>query len=155
MFVRGGARDSPRQSWSWQLERFARKTILLGELGLTWSRKAATTCAALVPPDGRTVIPSTSPPSSSHFAARRVAEKAGIPWISDFRDPMYIGDPGILRVLPRIEFRLVRAADAVIANTDRAAEDLRRRYPDASDKLNVIWNGFDLAETIRATPQAA
>ncbi len=68
---------------------------------------------------------------------------------------MYIGDPGILRVLPRIEFRLVRAADAVIANTDRAAEDLRRRYPDASDKLNVIWNGFDLAETIRATPQAA
>ena len=150
VFVRDDAGDATSQSWSWQLERVVRKTILPGEVGLTWSLKAATACAALVPPGGRTVILSTSPPFSSHLAARRVAGIAGIPWIADFRDPMFIGDDGVLRILSRIESRLVQAAHAVIANTDRAAEELRRRYPHAGDKLNVIWNGFDPAEKIRA-----
>ena len=36
----------------------------------------------------RTVVFSTSPPMSAHFAALQIKRKLGIPWIADFRDPL-------------------------------------------------------------------
>src|SRR6266581_3236057 len=75
VFVRDESRDFPRQSWSWHLERVVRKFLLPGELGLTWSRKAAAQSRNLISLHGRTAVLSTSPPLSTHLAALQLKRK--------------------------------------------------------------------------------
>lgn len=146
------ARELGRRSWSWQLERVIRKTLLPGEEGLTWSGKAAREARRIAAAcKGPVAILSTSPPFTTHVAALR-ARRRGIPWIADFRDPMH--KPGESRgtIHSRLESRFLRGADAVIANTDRAADALRTRYGGLDGKLVTIWNGFDPEDAIRAAP---
>jgi hypothetical protein len=40
----------------------------------------------------------------------------------------------------------------VIANTDSAAERLKRIFPAWSDKVHLIWNGFDPEDRVRPEP---
>jgi hypothetical protein len=92
-------------------------------------------------------ILSTSPPVACHLAAMAIKARYGIPWIADFRDPIY-GNPsrnrkwGWLWDAP-IDRLILSQADAVIANTDQAAAMFTRRYPDWAGKIHLIWNGFD------------
>ncbi len=46
----------------------------------------------------------------------------------------------------------MRDATAVVANTDGAAERLRRMYPAWKDKIHLIWNGFDPEARVRPAP---
>jgi hypothetical protein len=80
-----------------------------------------------------------------------------LPWIADFRDPL-IGNPfrhrsGLPRLFDRfMETAIFRRASALLAVTDKVAEDWRIRYPWASPKTHVLWNGFDPADPIKALP---
>jgi hypothetical protein len=76
----------------------------------------------------------------------------GLPWIADFRDPLW-GNPyrtsqRAALMDPAVERLTLEHADAVIANTPAAAAVLRARYPGLSDKVQVIWNGFDPEEAL-------
>src|SRR5205085_1918696 len=42
-----------------------------------------------------------------------------------------------------------------IANTDGAAERLRRMYPAWREKIHLIWNGFDPEARVRPLPLPA
>jgi len=155
VFVRDVPRDFPRQNWSWHMERIMRKLLLPGELGLTWSRKAAAQGRNLVSLQNRTAVFSTSPPLSAHLAALQIKRKLGIPWIADFRDPMYpSGDIAGSRMIvySMLESFLFNKADAVIANTDAVCEQWSARYPSHREKFHVIWNGFDPDEVISPLP---
>jgi hypothetical protein len=144
--IRDLARESPRRSWAWHMERIVRRLLLPGESGLTWSRKAADEGCALAHLRKCAAVFSTSPPLSSHLAALQIKRKLGIPWIADFRDPM-LPSAGVINpranVYSVLESSFVRCADAVIANTDAAAELWGMRYPGYRGKFHVIWNGFD------------
>ena len=101
-------------------------------------------------------ILSTAPPVGTHLAAMELQRRYGVRWIADFRDPLR-GNPfrrrrwaaGYDAVLERL---IVSRADAVLANTDSFAEELRRRYPRHAAKISVLWNGYDPAEELHALP---
>ena len=95
----------------------------------------------------------TGPPFSALIAARRAA--GGTPLVVELRD-LWAGNPAFDRggpVLPRLESRVVDRAQAVIAVTPEAADDLRRRHPGA--RVEDIPNGFEPALlAMRTTPTA-
>jgi glycosyltransferase involved in cell wall biosynthesis len=153
-FVRDELRDFPRKNLAWHVERVLRKLFLPGELGLTWSLRAAKKANKIKNLSLKTIVFSTSPPISSHLAALQIKNKLKIPWIADFRDPIIKSGGAFswINIYPRIEKYVMKHADAVIANTDSFSEILKHKYPIASKKIYTIWNGFDPAVEIFSAP---
>jgi glycosyltransferase involved in cell wall biosynthesis len=98
---------------------------------------------------------STYPVPSAHAIGLGLARLTGLPWVADFRDPMW--DPawhdydcGIslpeLRARRWLEVRVVERATAITCTTDTMADMFRLRYPRQAEKFNVIPNGFDEAD---------
>ena len=141
--------EGPRGGLGWQFERAIRKLVLPGVTGIRWAFEASRAGHAFLSanPSPRTVIFSTYPPLGPHLAAWRLARRTKLPWVADFRDPM--GDnPGSALTTRRsrlvakeLERRSVRDASVVIANTDSAAERLRRMYPEWNDKIHDGTDG--------------
>jgi hypothetical protein len=78
-----------------------------------------------------------------------------IPWIADFRDPMYsytARRSWRLKLLALIEAHFVGQAHALIVNTDAFSAALGARYPRHRSKIHVMWNGFDPAEDLSPLP---
>ena len=85
----------------------------------------------------------TGPPFAALIAARRAA--GDVPLVVELRD-LWAGNPAFDRggpVLRRLESWVVRGASAVVAVTPEAADDLRRRHPEA--RVEEIPNGFEPA----------
>ncbi len=103
-------------------------------------------------------IASTGPPHSTHLIAAGVAQKSGIPWLADFRDPWTnIDFYRDLRLTARadrrhreLEERVLRQADAVTVISRSMAEDFRRIV--ARD-YTVITNGYDEADLSGPEPE--
>jgi len=149
-----GARLPPK-AW---MELLFRKLMFPGHVGFLWSRAAAAECRRIVSgnPGARFVVFSTYPPMGSLLAGL-LARRRSTPWIADLRDPIG-GSATVLRWL-RVRFwtRVLetlsfRAADAVIANVQAAADAWRRRYPWLGRRLHVIYNGFDPEDAPHARP---
>lgn len=122
---------------------------------ISWLPHACAAASALMTPG--TVLISTHPPVVTHLVALVLKQRFGRPWIADFRDPLW-GNPvrtsyraGLID--PIIERLVVRHADAVIANTDASAAILVSRYPELSDKISTIWNGFDPEDRMQPLPR--
>jgi glycosyltransferase involved in cell wall biosynthesis len=89
-------------------------------------------------------------PYETAFAARRVAEKLGLPWIADLQDPwaldeMWLYPSAVHRLADRARMRktLGRAA-AVVMNTPEAAKRLIEAFPEIEPRrVSSIPNGFD------------
>jgi glycosyltransferase involved in cell wall biosynthesis len=99
---------------------------------------------------------STSPPFVSHLAACAIKRQYGLPWIADYRDPL-LGNPSRKRKWGWIwdapmDCVVANQADAIIANTDAAAEMFRKRYPQREHKIHLIWNGYDPEHVFEAKP---
>jgi glycosyltransferase involved in cell wall biosynthesis len=148
-----------RRSLSWQLERAVRKVFLPGELGTQWSYHAARAARAYIRnhPSAHTTIISTYPPLGAHFAASQLASSEGVPWLADFRDPMRDEDTieGLnfrRRLYQWLERVLMWRANAVIANTDAAMARWREKFPALTERIHLIWNGFDPEERIQPLP---
>jgi glycosyltransferase involved in cell wall biosynthesis len=102
------------------------------------------------------VILSTSPPVATHVAGWLLKQRFGVPWVADFRDPLY-DNPFRSRAWGRpydraLEALIFARADAIIANTDKAAEAMRRRHPAAASRVHLLWNGYDPGEALAAAP---
>ena len=121
---------------------------------LPWIPHAVAAAEEAMRGGGVGAVLSTSPPIGSHFAAAELKRRHGVKWIADFRDPLY-GNPWRQRRLAWIydsalERYIIRGADVVIANTDTAGEMLRKRYPQFSSKIFVLWNGYDPDDCVEA-----
>lgn len=92
-------------------------------------------------------IMSTYPIASAHVIAAHLHRKFGLPWIADLRDPMaqenYPPDPKTKESFFRIEEDIVRHAARMTVTTEGTAALYRDRYPQYSDSIVVIPNGFD------------
>jgi glycosyltransferase involved in cell wall biosynthesis len=151
-------KNSGKRGIQGQIERALRRFLLPGEDGLAWSRKAARLAGGLIAPGERPVLYSTSPPLSVHLAALQFKRRRrDAIWIADFRDPLY-GNPfrakqGLpMRMDETLEALIFRHADVLVANTDTAANMWKKRYPQHTAKIHVIWNGFDPADTLQVAP---
>jgi len=101
------------------------------------------------------VVYSTSPPDSSHCAARRVSRAFGIPWVADFRDPwinLYLRKPptALHRMLHERLERSVSRADLVLTTTVAHERLLAKKYP--SCRIERIPNGFDEEDFMGSEP---
>lgn len=95
------------------------------------------------------IMISSSPPHSMHLACLALKKKFAIPWIVDFRDP-WVDHPslqGLMNIHRKfhafLEAVVVKNCDAVIANTEKNAGMLCKRYPAESKKITCINNGYD------------
>ncbi|MBZ5632283.1 MAG: glycosyltransferase [Acidobacteriia bacterium] len=149
-----------RGGLGWQFERAVRKLVLPAVTGTRWAFAASRAGQMFLRanPSARVVILSTYPPLGPHLAAWRLAHLTKLPWVTDFRDPMGDNPANILmprrsRLIERfLERRTMRDARAVVANTDGAAERLRKIYPQWRDKIHLIWNGFDPEARVHPAP---
>ncbi|MGH9632975.1 MAG: glycosyltransferase [Bryobacteraceae bacterium] len=152
--VRGEREKHPRKDLPALIERGFRKLLFSHDPGITWVPRAVSYASRWARNGSRPVLLSTAPPATTHLAALWLKRRYGMPWIADFRDPMF-GNPFRPRsqnVDARIEPFIFRHADAVIANTDTVAEMWKERYPQWKQKIHLLWNGFDPEEVLEARP---
>ncbi|MCC6242655.1 MAG: glycosyltransferase [Gemmatimonadaceae bacterium] len=96
------------------------------------------------------VIVSSGPPHYAHWAAFQIAQRTGVPHVVDLRDPwgdggamkpLLIFDPDLRRRAPTV----LRAASAVIVNTNESAHALLREHSLDRSRVVTIPNGSDLS----------
>ena len=97
-------------------------------------------------------IYSTSPPHSSHLAARILSSLTHKPWVADFRDPWTLNayrEKGVVdRLLFRIEKVLERTvlknSSVILANTRANRQNLLKAFPFLNgDKVIHLPNGWE------------
>ncbi len=121
-----------------------------------WHAHACAAAAPLLRREAFALIYSTSPPHSVHLTARRLAQKYHLPWVADFRDAwsgsVVVQEPTRLHraLQQRLQKKIVRAADAVIAVTPGILKSLQGE--DCGAKYHYIPNGFDAGDFPPQTP---
>jgi len=93
------------------------------------------------------VIWSTYPIATAHLIGAELQHRTGLPWVTDFRDPMaqddYPKDPATWRSFKRIEENAMLQAACCVFTTPGAARTYRLRYPAMARCMYLIENGFD------------
>jgi Glycosyltransferase Family 4 len=94
------------------------------------------------------LVYATANPWSALVAGQRVADQLGIPFVADFRDP-WTRNPKpqasdtLAKKALRLEQKIVRRADCVIANTEELRLAFVEDYPEFASKFVTITNGFN------------
>jgi glycosyltransferase involved in cell wall biosynthesis len=134
-------------------ERVLRKLVFPYDDAVLWSIPCAREARRWALEVPFRAILSTFPPINTHLAAASLKKSLRVPWIADFRDPLWwagIRDsPGLPGLTDRrLEQHFVKNADALICVTDVVREKWVSRYPHASGKFHLLWNGYDPAESL-------
>lgn len=114
---------------------------------MSWRFDAVRQGLALIKAHRPAAIWSTYPIATAHAIAAELAQRSGLPWIADFRDPMaqegYPADPAQWRSFDAIESRAFALAQHCVLTTPGAERLYRERYPSAAAKICRIENGYD------------
>ena len=129
--------------------KFIREYILIPDREITWALPAVIEGLNVIAKEKVDVIYTTSPPHSCHLTGFILRKLTGKPWIIDFRDPWT--QRHIPSVRARIhkheqylEYRVLKLAGKVIANTPLNEQDLVSKYGAVvSNKVVTITNGYD------------
>ncbi len=129
--------------------------LALPDRWATWRFAAVPAGMAMIRKHRPDAIWSTYPIATAHVIGAKLAEKSGLPWVADFRDPMaqdgYPSDPRAWKAYQRIEEHALRNAAVSVFTTPGCAQLYRDRYPDVpGDKSVVIENGYDEETFARA-----
>jgi glycosyltransferase involved in cell wall biosynthesis len=121
------------------------------DLQCSWRRPAVRWVSRLAKTERPDVILATGAPWTSLLVGRDLAERFGIPFVADFRDP-WMMDPNyhkrysstfLLKKGKALEHSVCTAAARVITNTEELRRKFREVYPELKDKFVTITNGFD------------
>jgi PST family polysaccharide transporter len=159
---RNGTRGTPRPEscaakgltwWPNSLRDVARHYFawLDHRRGRVWGSAAARRAEELIASGEFAGIVSCGPPHPLHPPIQELAARTGLPFILDLRDPW-----GLLQRLPeavasplwlafarREEARCVAGAVLVLTSTEQHRDALRRRYPEAAERIEAVRNGCD------------
>lgn len=119
--------------------------------GAAWARRAEALGRDLMLDAEYAVVVSSGPPEMAHVGAARLARRAGLPHVLDFRDPWslrerlpeHLASPIWYASARRHERRLAGRAAAIIMNTESAREAMQAAHPDRADRIVAIPNGCD------------
>lgn len=97
----------------------------------------------------------TFPIATAHRIGLEVARRSGLPWIAEFRDPMWQWDwpqePTANANWRRLEEQIFRAVDCAVFTAPSAVKLYAERYPHfRPSRLAVIENGYDEETFARA-----
>lgn len=115
---------------------------------ITWKYSAVPMALRLIREQRVDVVWTTFPIATAHEIGLAVERRSGVPWVAEFRDPMWQGDyppdPSVNRAWKDLESRVFQRARRVIVTTPGAARDYRERFPAYDrDHIRVVENGFD------------
>ena len=134
------------------------KIVWPAELGMLWSVPAASAGHQLMKQKPISAVISTCPPINTHLAGLVLKMRYGIPWIADFRDPMF-DNPWDIKMgkfshacRSKLEKMVFQHADAIIAVSDVPAGWWRERFPQHAHKIHVLWNGYNPSEDLTGQP---
>lgn len=101
------------------------------------------------------VVWSTFPITTAHWIGLEVARRTRLPWIAEFRDPMWQSDwppeAAANAAWRRLEERIFGTVDCAVFTAPGAARLYAERYPHLPrSKLTVIQNGYDEETFARA-----
>jgi glycosyltransferase involved in cell wall biosynthesis len=129
-------------------------SLALPDRWALWRFWAVPAALRLIAAHDARIVWSTFPIATAHRVGMEVARRSGLPWIAEFRDPMWQGegypsDPRMNDAWKTLEREVFRHATRVVVTTPGAKEDYatRFRWCDRAG-IDVIENGFD-EETFR------
>lgn len=119
----------------------------------TWRYWAVRKALRIIRERSVTALFSTFPIATAHRVGLDVASTTGLPWVAEFRDPMWQGDypedQHINAAWRRLEEQVFARANRVVVTTPSAVDTYARRFPGyPRGAIELIENGFD-EETFR------
>lgn len=131
------------------------RNLALPDRWKSWRYFAVRAALKLVRERQIDVVWSTFPIATAHRIGMDVEYRTGIPWVAEFRDPMWQGDyppePAQNLAWKRLEADVFARAQHVVVATPGAAREYATRFPQfAPGRLSVIENGYDESEFQRA-----
>ena len=142
-----------RQGWPNYLARAVQRVLPYNDQ-LKWVPHAFAASSRVLNEITLSSVFSTSPPVATHITALLLKRRYGMRWVADLRDPIWCNPfrPGRMAGFwdRFVEQLIMKHADAVIGNTLVSVEDLKKRNPRHAFKVQLIWNGYDPEEDLRA-----
>lgn len=133
-----------------QLSLFGRypKLLALPDRWASWRFWAVPRALSIVRAERIDAIWTTFPIATAHQIGLEVARRTRLPWIAEFRDPMWQSDwppePTANAVWRRLEEEIFRRADWAVFTAPSAVSLYAERFPHLTlSKLVVIENGYD------------
>lgn len=132
-----------------KLSKWIRANIFIPDAKIGWLPKAVKRGMEIIEKEKIDIIFSSAPPPTTAMIGRAIAEKSGLPWVSDFRDPwleiVYYQNLKRSKLTVAIdsvlEKRALKKADAVTTVSNNLAELFNLKVP--AEKYYVIPNGYD------------
>ncbi len=124
----------------------------------SWRFWAVPKAVEIIRSEAVDVLWTTFPIATAHQIGLAVARRCGVPWLAEFRDPMWQTDwppePKANRAWRELETKIFANADKIVFATPGAQNLYAHRFPAFQSKLRVIENGFD-EETFRRAEELA
>jgi hypothetical protein len=122
---------------------------------MSWALWAVPKAMALIRSRRIDALWSTFPVATAHSIGLRVARRSGLPWIAEFRDPMWQGrypfDPAVNKAFRQLEADVCGLADKIVLTTPSAVRQYKERFPELADeRIQLLENGFDEETFARA-----
>lgn len=146
------AKGDSSSGWTERLARWIRANLFVPDARIAWTFPVVRQAKKLMSEYKVDAIFSSSPPHSVQLAARRIANREGLPWIADFRDPWtdiyYYQDlnRGSLTkyIDARLEQKVLQSADGVITVSPELVRNLRNKAPE--QQFTQLPNGYDKSD---------
>lgn len=136
VFQRLGTTSSDRIDWVPHAVAGARKFLASGKIRAVFS---------------------SSPPIANHIAALWLKRQYDFKWIADFRDPLadspFRQKPFLKWHDRELQRAIFSRADGLTTVTDAIAGEWSAHDSRISNKVSVVWNGFDPEEKFSALPR--
>ncbi|MBS0366442.1 MAG: glycosyltransferase [Proteobacteria bacterium] len=144
-----------------QLSLFGRypAQLALPDRWASWHWWAVPMALRIIRRHGCAAIWSTFPIATAHRIGLEVAQRSGLPWIAEFRDPMWQADwppePRANAAWVVLEKQIFARADRAVFTAPSSVDIYAARFPRFGlDRMSVIENGYD-EETFARAEQAA
>jgi len=134
-----------------QLSVFGRYPRLLAvpDRWTTWRFWAVPAAMRIIREHKVDVVWSTFPIATAHRIGLDVARRSGLPWVAEFRDPMWQGkeyppEARMNKAWQSLEAETCNRAQRIVVTTPRAASEYADRFAEFDQsRLVLIENGYD------------
>lgn len=148
--MRGSSRAAQRLLWRKPLT--ALKQLTYGDYSSAWQPCARRAAEIVMRSERIDACIGEHTPDAGVLLARWFADRTGVPWVADFRDPVLRPFPPALRLLYLPRIRSVLSTAAHVVNVNDHLADLDREM--LGRPATSIPNGFDPDEFVRAEPSS-
>lgn len=126
------------------------RALALPDRWMSWRWDAVRAGMQLIREHAPEAIWSTYPIATAHQIGAQLAQKSGLPWIADFRDPMlqadYPHDEHVREAFAQVEQQIFTTARCATFTTPGAQRLYRERYMPSGwseERFVLIENGYD------------